>query len=117
MLVKKYRLVKDKDFEMVFKRGKSFFSKIIILRTAKNNLDVSRFGIIVSTKTAKKATQRNKIKRWIREAIRLDLSKLKTGFDCVLIARPTILTTKPKVDYQEIKKTLGYLFKRSRLFK
>jgi len=88
MLPKENRLTKKRDFEKVLKRGKGFKQKTLFLKTVENNLPQSRFGIIVSKKTAKKATDRNKIKRQIREILRKKLNKIKKGYDLVLVVWP-----------------------------
>ncbi|MFA5742426.1 MAG: ribonuclease P protein component [Candidatus Paceibacterota bacterium] len=90
MLPKENRLVKKRDFEKVLKQGKGFKQKTLFLKTVENNLPQSRFGIIVSKKTAKKAVDRNKIKRQIREIIWKNINKIKKGYDLVFIAWPLI---------------------------
>jgi len=90
MLPKENRLTKKKDFEKVLKQGKGFKQKTLFLKTIKNGLPQSRFGIIVSKKTAKKAVDRNKIKRQIREIFWKNIDKIKKGYDLVLIAWPLI---------------------------
>lgn len=98
MLPKKHRLVKEKDFQGVFKKGKSFFTAELGIKVLANNLDVSRFGISVGLKISKKAVVRNKIKRRLREVFRLKLAQIKPGYDFVIIALPGIVDKK----YQEI---------------
>jgi ribonuclease P protein component len=106
MLQKQNRLTKEKDFERIFKLGKSFFAKIIGFKFLKNNLFCSRFGFVVSNKIAKKATKRNRLKRQLREIIRLKIKKdgIKSGFDVILIARPGIL----EKDYKQLEKEIDY---------
>ena len=70
MLPKKNRLTKKNDFDRVFKKGISVFDYILGIKILKNNLPDSRFGIIVSNKISKKANERNKIKRQIRECLK-----------------------------------------------
>lgn len=102
MLPKKYRLVKKKDCEKVWRYGKSFFEEEIGFKALKNNLSASRFGFIVGTKVSKKAVQRNKIKRQLREIIRSKIKSIKTGYDFLIIALPKILER----DYWEIDKII-----------
>ena len=90
MLPKENRLTKKRDFEKVLKRGKGFKQKTLFLKTIENDLPQSRFGIIVSKKTARKAVDRNKIKRQIREIIWKNIKKIKKGHDLVFIAWPLI---------------------------
>lgn len=108
MFKKINRLTKKKDFDYIYKTGKSGFSAIMGLKSSKNNIEECRFGIVVSTKVSKKAIERNKIKRQIREIIKEKQDKIKIPHDVIIITLPAI---KGK-EYSEIKKTLDYLFKK-----
>lgn len=79
------RLKKKRDFEKVFKKGKGFKGDFLFLKIVENNLKVSRFGFVVGKKFSKKAVLRNKIKRRLREQVRVKLPEIKTGFDGVLV--------------------------------
>ena len=106
MLPKKYRLRKRKEIEKVLKEGKSKKLKFVLVKFLKNNLENSRFCILVSRKVASKATKRNKIKRLLREVIRKEiLPNLKENCDYLIFARPQILGK----DYWEIKKDMEKL--------
>lgn len=85
MLNKQNRLKKKKEIENVFKGGRSFYSKDLGIRFKKNNLEDSRFCLVVSAKVSKKAVIRNKIKRRARYILRGDLEKIKKGFDIVVV--------------------------------
>ncbi|NCF75381.1 MAG: ribonuclease P protein component [Xanthomonadaceae bacterium] len=113
MLLKKNRLQHRKDFDNAFKSSKGVFAKIIGIKFVVNNLENSRFGIIISNKISKKAVIRNKIKRQIREIIRLNLDNIKKGFDIVIITRIGIVGKK----YQEIEKNILEIFKKTKLLK
>lgn len=88
MFKKENRLTKDKDFDNVFKNGKSSYGKLAGIKTIKNDLNFSRVGILVSTKVSKKAYQRNKIKRRIREIFKEIIKDVKTNQDIVVIVLP-----------------------------
>ncbi len=103
MLAKTNSIKKEQDFRSVFKRAKSFKTNLFILKIAKNGLDESRFGFVVSQKVSKKATVRNKVKRRLSDAVRVELKKIKKGFDFVLIALPGI----EKSEFSEIKKAIN----------
>ncbi len=111
MLAKENRLVKTKDFENVFKRGKFFAEDFINLKVASNNLDISRFGFIVGLKVSKKAVRRNRVKRRIREIIRLRLDKIKKGFDVVIMTKPEIVDK----NYKEIERVMNNILMKSKL--
>lgn len=111
MLVEKNRLKKKKDFENVFKKGKSFKEDFLILKVFPNCLNLTRFGFIVSQKISKKATLRNKIKRKFSELVRLKMKNLKKGIDAVLMALPGIETK----DFWEIEEIVNKLFKKAKI--
>lgn len=112
MLSQKYRLTKEKDFEHVFKKGRSFFVKELGVKAVKNDLGYSRFAIVVSNKISKKAVERNKIKRRLREIIRLILPNIKKGVDGVVVSRPSIAD----LDYKDIEARLIGCLRGLRLF-
>jgi len=92
MLKKQFRLRKQKDFENVFAKGAYFSDKFLTLKIVENGLDISRFGFIVGSKVSKKAVLRNRVKRVLRELVRLKLKqeRIKTGFDAVFISKAGI---------------------------
>jgi ribonuclease P protein component len=116
MLPRQHRLIKRKDFEKIWEKGKSYFIKEIGFKVLKRDqtdqsksasMD-SRFAFIVSAKTVKKAVLRNKIKRRLREIIRKKLPEIKSGFDCIIIIRPGI----EKLNYQEMKERVEKILTR-----
>jgi len=111
MLPKENRLKKNKDFEKVFKEGKGFKEDLLVLKKVKNNLKSSRFGFVVSKTFFKKASLRNKIKRRLRELVRIKLNEIKKGIDVVIIAKPGLETK----DFQEIKEIVNKLFKKAKI--
>lgn len=90
MLPKNNRLTKNKEFEQVFQAGKSYFGKLIGVKTIKNGMEISRFGFLVANKISKKATVRNLIKRRLRAIIQLNLNNIAKGYDCVILTQPAI---------------------------
>lgn len=112
MLSKPHRLTSDRDFKRVYRLGRSFFVKELGVKAAKNNLEVSRFGIVVGTKIHKKAVKRNLIKRRLRHIIQKNLPLIRTGFDVVILTRPEILGLK----YKEMAERLETIFKKLSLY-
>jgi ribonuclease P protein component len=112
VLPKQNRLKKKKDFERVLKEGKGFKEDFLFLKILKNNLEFSRFGFIVSQKVSKKATVRNKIKRRLREIVRLRLKRIKRGIDGVLIA----LWGLENKSFKEMEETINKIFKRAKIY-
>ena len=113
MLPKKNRLKKKKDFARVYRQGELIKGNFLIVKIIDNQLDYSRFGIVVSKKVSKKATVRNKAKRRLREAIRSVITEIKGGFDIIVIALEII----QEKDFWQIKEELKKIFLRANLFR
>lgn len=95
-LSKKERLRKDKEFQAVFREGKKLWINSILLIIYKpNSLNYRRLGIVVSKKI-KKATQRNKVKRWIRELFRRNKDWFPKNCDIIIIPHPNLLNLEYK---------------------
>lgn len=113
MLPKKNRLTRKKDFDLVFKKGKSFKEDFLILRAVGSKTEDCRFGIVVSKKISKKATVRNRVKRKLRALTELKIKKIKKGTDIIFIALPGL----ERKEFSEVEKTINSLFKKSKLIK
>lgn len=113
MLAKPRRLVRKKDFEKIFKRGGGFYTKLFGIKILANQKEFNRFGIIVSAKVSKKATDRNKLKRQIRKIIEELYGNMFMGFDSVIMALPGLLNR----DYKTIKSELEGIFIKLKFFK
>ena len=77
MISKKYKLpIQDFTKEKPLKVLRSSF---FTLKVFESGLSYSRFGVIISGSTIKKAFQRNKTRRAIFDRLRLDYDKLPTS--------------------------------------
>ena len=109
MLSQENRLSKKKDFDRVFKKGKSSFDGLLGVKILKDNKQkFSRFGIIVSAKVSKKAVKRNKIKRRIKNIIVKNYIKIPNSKDVIVISLPKIADKK----YSEIEKSICAHFRK-----
>lgn len=97
-------LKKHQDFQHVYKKGKSFANKYLIMYVLENNKDRNRLGISVSKKVGNSIV-RHRLTRLIRESYRLKEDKFRCGFDMVVIARAG---AKEK-NYSEIESALLHL--------
>ncbi len=95
-LNKKNRLKKKRDFKEVFKKGRAVKGSFLFIKYRKNELGVPRFGFVVSAKVAKKAVERNQIRRILSEAARGMVNGLE-GHDIIVFAANKI-TAVPKKD-------------------
>jgi len=69
MLAKKFRLVTERDFDQVHKRGRYIKGKFLYLKSKSNILGFARFGFLISNKISKKSTVRNLMKRRMKAAV------------------------------------------------
>lgn len=113
MISAKNRLKKDKDFDLVFKGGKSYYSSIFSLKVKENSLTFNRFGVLIGLKVSKKATERNLIKRRIKNTLSSYKGSISPGHDIVFVVFPLILGK----SFQEIKLTIENSLKKSGLLK
>jgi len=113
MLPKENRLKKEKEFEAVFKGGRTIKGKSVFLRYLINGTDKTKVGFVVSKKISKLAVVRNKAKRRMRDIVRLKKDGLKEGLSIVIISLPSIT----KLKYKEIKEDLENLLSKEELIK
>jgi len=88
MFPKNQRITEKKDFDLIFKKGKALNSPFLTVRILKNNLSMQRFAVLVSKKVSKKAVDRNKIKRILRESVKQKIKLFPAGSDAVLYVHP-----------------------------
>jgi len=101
VLPKRNCLTKEKDFQKIFRTGKTFVEKFIVLKLLPNGLDFSRFAFAVGLKISKKAVIRNKIKRQLGEIIRVAWDDIRQGCDVIVLLKKEIAGK----DYGEIERT------------
>ena len=105
-------LQKDSDFRKVYKQGKSFANRYLVMYILNNKSDFNRVGISVSKKVGK-AHIRNKARRRIKESYRLNIdTNIKKGYDIVFIARVAI----KDVEYIDIEKAMKHLVRKANLY-
>lgn len=75
------------DFQRAFDRKRSASDPNLVIHGAENSLGYSRLGISVGKRKVRRATDRNHLKRLIREAFRLNKAVLPVGVDLVVVPR------------------------------
>jgi ribonuclease P protein component len=82
------RLSRSKDFEAVYRHGRSVSSRFLVLyRFRQEEPSPARFGFSVP-RSVGGAVERNRIKRQLREVWGARLAGVPAGYDYVLIVRP-----------------------------
>lgn len=105
----KGKINKKKDFDNIFKKGKSAKGSFLILRYIKNDKNIDRTAFLVSKKVSSKAVIRNKIRRRIQESVKISLKDKVMEMDFVFVALPK---TKDK-NFAEVKEEVLNLVKKA----
>ena len=79
-------LKKNKDFQVVYRKGKSYANKYLVMYILKNDMEINRVGISVSKKVGNSVV-RHRMTRLIRESYRLQESMFQRGLDIVVVCR------------------------------
>lgn len=79
-------LKNTKQFDYVYKNGKSFANKYLIMYYIRNETNRNKYGISVSKRVGNSVV-RHRVARLIRESCRLEGEKFNSGLDIVIIAR------------------------------
>lgn len=91
MLKRLYRLKNTKDIKRALNGNNKQTSSIAVIKSANNQLEHSRFTVIISKKISKKATERNRAKRQVKAIIKKNLNLFKKKIDYVIIIRKPFL--------------------------
>ncbi len=123
MLSQEYRLKKMKDFEILFAEGRFVTGKLLNAKIWKiepekypkrgyNTHDL-KIGFVASVKHEKKAVGRNRVKRQMREVVRLLVkeNKIKSGYFIGFLSTPKVFGT----EYAEIASDIELILKKARV--
>ena len=106
-----YRLKLQRDFDRVFKKGRSVIMGGITLKYANNDLKHCRLAEIISKKVSKSAVQRNLLRRRLKEIIRTEYLNKIGNWDMVFIVRPELL----KKDFAGLKDIVRLILEKAKL--
>lgn len=98
---------RNNDFRRVYSKGKYASSESLVLYYIKKKTGMVRIGITTSKKVGKSVV-RNRMRRLVRENIRLIYDQLIPGMDLVIVVRKA----DPSADFHSIGKELRYLLKK-----
>ena len=100
-------LRRQRDFDAVYKKGKSAGSRHVVVLCKNNGLDVARKAFVASKKVGGSVV-RSRAVRLMKEALRTSGIRLKPGNDYIFIARSGIETAK----MQDVRRSLESAFRR-----
>lgn len=101
-----------RQFNQVYKRGKSIVNRHVVMYYVKNGLDYNQVGFSVSKKVGK-AVIRNRVKRKLKESFRLNEEKITVGYDIVFVARVRCKDS----NYKEMEKAMLHCFRKGNLMR
>ena len=99
-------LKKNSYFHYVYRNGKSYANKYIVMYVLENNKGINRLGISASKKIGNSVV-RHRFTRLVRESYRLHENIFNSGLDIVVVARKSAAF----VGYEEIESALLHLAK------
>ena len=105
-------LKKNADFQNVYKYGKSYANKYLVMYVLENNKEINRLGISASKKVGNSVV-RHRFARLVRESYRLHENIFNSGLDIVVVARKDAAS----VGYYEIESALLHLSKLHHMIK
>jgi ribonuclease P protein component len=91
-LRRRERVTDAADFRRAFERRRAVSDAWLVVHGRPTGLDHPRLGVTVPRKVARRAVQRNRIKRVLREAFRRQKEAFAPGVDLIVVPRSADLT-------------------------
>lgn len=109
---KKVRLRDNADFQRLRREGKAWRHPLLVVSVLPNHRGHSRFGFVVGRRIGK-AVERNRVKRRMRESVRIRMKKgeIAAGWDVVFIARRPI----QGASFHQVDEAIGLMLRRAGL--
>ena len=99
-------LKKNHQFQFIYKYGKSYANRYLVMYVKENGTSLNRIGISVSKKVGNSVV-RHRVTRLVRESYRLQEAIFNSGLDIVIVARQSAAS----VGYNEIEIAMLHLGK------
>ena len=112
MLCKKYRFHSRGGVRFVYRNGKTVRSPKMSLVFVNNTRGFTRVAVVISKKVEKTAVGRNRIRRRIYEAIRINLDLMPKGVDYVFVVYSKEVI---RMKFGELEEMLGKLVDESKV--
>lgn len=90
MLPKENRLKKNKQFNYIYRHGLTKHEQILSMSYIKTKFKPFKIGFTVSKKIGNSVV-RSRVKRLLREAVRLEIKKFNENYNYIFIARESIV--------------------------
>ena len=101
-----------RQFQFVYKNGKSYANKYFVMYIKENGLEINRLGISVSKRVGNSVV-RHRVTRLVRESYRLHENIFNSGLDIVIVARQGAAS----INYNEAESAILHLGKLHQIIK
>lgn len=95
------RLTRGVEFQRVFQHGKRLHANGLNARAAANTVGFPRLGMAIAKKALRRAHERNRIRRLVRESFRQHQASLP-AVDMVIMCRADVLTMSNTDIFQQL---------------
>lgn len=112
MISKRYRFHSRGGVRYTYQNGKTIRGSKISLVFADNSRNKQRYAVVVSKKVLKSAVGRNRIRRRMYEAIRLELPHIEKPVDCIFIVYSKDILD---LEYKELRSLIHNLLKEANI--
>lgn len=112
MLAKKYRFHSRGGVRFTYQKGKTIRMPKLSLVHNDNSRGHQRFAVVISKKVMKSAVGRNRVRRRVYEAIRMNLPYFKDKKDCIFVIYSKDIKDMP---YEKLIKLIRDLLEQSRI--
>ena len=110
-LSRSQKLLTSENYSFVFSKSQRFGNKSFTVLARKNDLGHPRLGLAISKKCAKRAVDRNRIKRIFRESFRLHQHNLP-NVDIIAMCKSDVLQLDKKEMHKQIEKQWRFMQKK-----
>ena len=97
-------LKKNRDFQTIYKNGKSQANRYLVMYLSENSIGRNRVGISVSKKVGNSVV-RHHLTRLIRESYRLHEEMFHSGWDIVVVVR----VSAKDISFQDMERSFLHL--------
>lgn len=105
------KLLTAENYQNVFSKAERFGNYSFTVLARKNELGHPRLGLAVSKKCAKRAVDRNRIKRLFRESFRINQHKLPS-VDIIAMCKPSAIKLTNHEMHSQIEKQWHFMSKK-----